>query len=200
MRILLLAAHPRSSQSIAQRALTEAARAVKGVTARDLYATYPDFNINADAEQALLLEHDIIVLQHPFYWYSAPAIIKEWLDIVLESGWAYGDGGTKLHGKYLVNALTTGGRESFYHPNGRNRFTVEELLAPFNQSAHLCGMAYLKPFVVYAARKQTREDLTAEAEAYRDWLSGLAEGRIDPTENLAEGYVLPEGFKRRHAL
>ncbi len=84
-------------------------------------------------------------LQHPFYWYSAPAIIKEWLDIVLESGWAYGDGGTKLHGKYLANALSTGGRENFYHPNGRNRFTIEELLAPFNQTAHLCGMAYLRP-------------------------------------------------------
>jgi glutathione-regulated potassium-efflux system ancillary protein KefG len=200
MRILLLTAHPRHSQSIAQRALIKAAHHIEGVTVRDLYALYPDFNIDAAAEQALLLAHDLIVLQHPFYWYSAPAIIKEWLDIVLESGWAYGEGGTKLHGKYLMNALSTGGQENFYHPEGRNRFTIEELLAPFNQTAHLCGMAYLAPFVVFAARKQTGEGLAQQAQAYRDWLSGLVAGQIDPTEHLARGYALPPGFKRRHAL
>lgn len=200
MRILLLTAHPRHSQSIAQRALSQAARDIPGVTMRDLYALYPDFNIDAAGEQAMLLEHDVIILQHPFYWYSAPAIIKEWLDIVLESGWAYGDGGNKLHGKYLMNALSTGGRENFYHPEGRNRFTIEELLAPFNQTAHLCGMAYLKPFVIFAARKQGSDVLTHQAQNYRQWLTGLAQGHTDPTEHLAGGYVLPEGFKRRHAL
>jgi len=200
MRILVLTAHPRTSQSIAQQSLSEAIDGIPHVTRRDLYALYPDFNIDPGAEQTLLMQHDVIVLQHPFYWYSAPAIIKEWLDIVLESGWAYGEGGTKLHGKYLMNAITTGGQESFYHSRGRNRFTVEELLAPFNQTAYLCGMAYLAPFSVFAARKQTAEALTAHARRYRDFLTGLAQGHIDPTVHLAADYTLPEGFKRRHAL
>lgn len=200
MRILILSAHPRSSHSIAQRAMTAAAAAVPGVTLHDLYATYPDFNIDAAAEQALLLTHDVIVLQHPFYWYSAPAIIKEWLDIVLESGWAYGTDGNKLHGKYLLSAISTGGAENFYHAKGRNRFTIEELLAPFNQTAHLCGMAYLAPFVLFQGRKMEAADLAAEAQRYAGLLRDLAEGHIEPTDHLAHGYHLPDGFKRRHAL
>lgn len=200
MRILVLSAHPRTSQSIAQHAMTAAAKDIPGVTQRDLYALYPDFNIDIAAEQHVLLAHDLIVLQHPFYWYSAPAIIKEWLDIVLESGWAYGDGGNKLHGKYLMTAISTGGLENFYHPGGRNRFTIEELLTPFNQTAHLCGMAYLQPFVVFGARKKTSDGLASETRRYRDFLTGLAQGQIDPTEHLAMDYVLPDGFRRRHAL
>jgi glutathione-regulated potassium-efflux system ancillary protein KefG len=200
MRILVLSAHPKSSQSIAQRVMGQAARGVPGLTFRDLYATYPDFNIDAASEQELLVAHDVIVLQHPFYWYSAPAIIKEWLDIVLEPGWAYGTDGNKLHGKYLMTAISTGGAESFYHAKGRNRFTIDELLAPFNQTAHLCGMAYLKPFILYQGRKMEPAELAAEAQRYADLLRGLAEGHVEPTEHLAHEYHLPEGFKRRHAL
>lgn len=200
MRLLVLTAHPRVNQSIAQKAMTRALSGLAGVTVRDLYALYPDFNIDAAAEQDALVAHDLIVLQHPFYWYSAPAIVKEWLDIVLEPGWAYGAGGTKLHGKYLMSAISTGGGADFYHAKGRNRFTVEELLSPFNQTAHLCGMAWLAPFITYAARKQNATHMVEEAERYRDLLSGFALGLIDPTEHLASGYTVPEGFKRRHAL
>ncbi|NMD07218.1 MAG: NAD(P)H oxidoreductase [Phyllobacteriaceae bacterium] len=199
MRILILAAHPKSSQSIAQRALTAAAQAVHGVTCRDLYAIYPDFNVDAAAEQAILQAHDVIVLQHPFYWYSSPALVKEWLDIVLESGWAYGPGGNKMHGKSLLSAISTGGAESFYHAKGRNRFTVEELLAPFNQTAYLCGMAYLKPFVLYEGRKKKAADLAHEAQRFGQLLHDIAQDRLDLRQHLATGYVLPDSFKRRQA-
>ena len=122
------------------------------------------------------------------------------MDIVLESGWAYGDGGNSLHGKYLMTAISTGGLETFYHADGRNRFTISELLAPFNQTAHLCGMAYLEPFVIFGARKQSADGLAASATRYRALLQGLARGDVDPSEHLADSYVLPAGFKRRHAL
>src|SRR6266545_285117 len=104
MKILILFAHPRLSGSHVQRAVHD----LPGVTFHDLYAAYPDFTIDVGHEQSLLLDHDLIVLQHPFYWYSAPAIIKEWLDLVLELGWAYGPGGTALRGKLMMNAITTG--------------------------------------------------------------------------------------------
>ena len=64
--------------------------------------------IDVRAEQELLVSHDVIVSQHPFYWYSSPALLKEWQDLVLEHGWAYGRGGTKLTGKILFNAITAG--------------------------------------------------------------------------------------------
>ncbi len=65
--------------------------------------------INVKREQALLSEHDIIVFQHPFYWYSCPAIMKEWMDLVLEYGYAYGPEAHALNGKQWLSAITTGG-------------------------------------------------------------------------------------------
>ncbi len=153
MRVLVLFAHPRLRQSVVQRAMLSAIASLDGVTIRDLYAEYPDLLIDAKREQDTLLEHDVIVLQHPLYWYSAPAIVKEWLDIVLEEGWAYGAGGRQLRGKYLLNAISTGGPQEAYHGQGRNRFPVRTLLAPFDQTAYLCGMGWLEPFVIHAGRK-----------------------------------------------
>ena len=88
MKLLILFAHPRSSASVVQRAMLRAIDGLDGVTLADLYAEYPDFDIDVAREQDRLLAHDLIVLQHPFYWYSSPAIIKEWQDLVLENGWA----------------------------------------------------------------------------------------------------------------
>lgn len=205
MKILILFAHPRLSRSQVQRALYEGVRELPGITVRDLYAAYPDFAIDVAQEQALLLDHDLIVLQHPFYWYSAPAIIKEWLDLVLEIGWAYGPGGDKLHRKFLMNAISTGGAEAAYHHSGRNRFELAELLSPFNQSAHLCGMAYLEPFAVFAGRWLTGEDLSLKVSDYQGLIEGLRDDHIDPMTRLAKGYTLPLAFeaqrpqKKRHA-
>ena len=196
MRVLVLFAHPRLRQSVVQRALLAAISGLDGITVRDLYAEYPDLMIDARREKSSLLAHDMLVLQHPFYWYSSPAVIKEWLDIVLEEGWAYGTGGDRLHGKYLLNALSTGGPQEAYHGKGRNRFPVRALLAPFDQTAYLCGMGWLEPFVVHAGRKLAEAVLTERAERYRDLLIGLRDGRLDPQHHLAEGYTLPPTFRR----
>ena len=199
MRILVLFAHPRLRQSVVQRALLASIAGLDGVTVRDLYAEYPDLMIDARREQRSLLEHDLVVLQHPFYWYSSPAVVKEWLDIVLEEGWAYGTGGNCLHGKFLLNALSTGGPHEAYHDKGRNRFPVRALLAPFDQTAYLCGMGWLEPFVVHAGRKLEPATLTSRAEQYRDLLVGLRDGRLDPHHHLAQGYTLPPSFRRAAA-
>lgn len=195
MKLLVLFAHPKVSGSVVQRAMLAAITGLEHVTIHDLYATYPDFEIDVKREQERLLSHDLIVLQHPFYWYSSPAIIKEWQDLVLENGWAYGPGGTRLAGKFLMSALSTGGSSEAYHPGGRNRFAIEELLVPFNQTAHLCAMAYLRPFVISAGRKMKPEDLTARTEAYRDLIVGLRDGRLDPMKHLAHDFALPASFK-----
>lgn len=202
MRILVLFAHPRLRQSVVQRAMLSAITGLDDITIRDLYADYPDLMIDARREQAALLAHDLLVLQHPLYWYSSPAIIKEWLDIVLEEGWAYGAGGNHLHGKYLLNALSTGGPQDAYHGKGRNRFPVRTLLAPFDQTAYLCGMGWLEPFAVHAGRKLAATALSSRAERYRDLLVGLRDGRLDPQHHLAEGFTPPPNFQRgreRHA-
>lgn len=196
MKLLVLHAHPRSTSSVVQRAMLKAISGLEGVTVADLYAEYPNLDIDVAREQQRLLAHDVIVLQHPFYWYSSPAILKEWQDLVLENGWAYGPGGTSLAGRFLISAISTGGGEAAYHREGRNRFEIHELLSPFNQTAYLCSMAYLAPFVIHGGRRMSPEQLSGAAESYRDLIVGLRDGRIDPLSMLAPGYRLPPHFPR----
>ncbi len=179
-RVLVLFAHPVLERSRVNRRLVEAIRELEGVRVHDLYEEYPTLAIDVQREQALLVEHDVIVFQHPFYWYSSPAIMKEWQDLVLEHGWAYGHGGTHLRGKITMNVITTGGPATAYHKAGYNRFTVRELLAPWDQTAHLCGMRYLAPFAVHSAlRVASDDDVAANRAAYIRLLEALRDERID---------------------
>lgn len=179
-KVLVQFAHPVLERSRVNRRLLAAARGLDGITINDLYETYPTFDLDVRREQELLLAHDVIVFQHPFYWYSTPAILKEWQDLVLEHGWAYGKGGDKLRGKLTCNATTTGGPAAAYQHEGRNRFTMRELLAPWDQTAHLCGMRFLAPFVVHGSfRLGSDEDVAPYAAAYRRLLVALRDGAID---------------------
>ncbi len=157
-RILVILAHPALQKSRVNIELVRAIEGVEGITLNDLYESYPDFLINVQREQELLLDHDIIVLQHPLYWYSGPAILKEWEDLVLEYGFAYGHEGTLLQGKKLINAISIGGTEKSYQGSGYNKFKLRDFLRPYEQAANLCGMDYLPPFVVYGTHELTNPE------------------------------------------
>ena len=179
-RVLILFAHPALEKSRVNRHLFRAPETVPGVTLVDLYEEYPDFQVDVRREQARLLEHDIIVFQHPFYWYSSPALLKEWIDLVLEHGFAYGRGGDALRGKALFNAVTTAGPREAYRPEGYNRFTVKQLLAPFDQTAHLCGMRYLAPFVIHRSLVISgAAEAAPHALAWRAAVAALAADEVD---------------------
>jgi glutathione-regulated potassium-efflux system ancillary protein KefG len=178
-RILILFAHPALQKSRVNRRMIRAARDLPGITIHDLYEAYPDFDIDVSREQKLLLEHDILVLHHPFYWYSSPAIVKEWEDLVLTHGWAYGHAGRALHGKKALSVITTGGGEEAYQREGHNRFTIRELLAPIEQTARLCGMDYLPPFAVHGTHSFTPTDIERHATDYRRLLVALRDGTVD---------------------
>lgn len=175
-RILVLFAHPAYHRSRVQRALADAVRDLDGVTFHDLYEQYWDFQLDVAHEQELLRAHDLVVFQHPFYWYSSPAILKEWQDLVLEHGFAYGEEGTALRGKRLLSVLSAGGPADAYQREGYNRFTVGELLVPFEQTARLCGMEYLPPFVVHNARALSDAEINRHAQEYRRRLEELRDG------------------------
>ena len=149
-RILLVLAHPSYERSRANRSLCESAGTPDGVTLHDLYETYPDFMIDVRREQALLVAHDIIMLQFPFYWYSMPALLKEWFDLVWLYGFAYGHDGSRLAGKTLFCVITTGGEAASYAPDGQHGHTTAEFLRPLERTAHLCGMLWEPPLIVHA--------------------------------------------------
>ena len=174
--VLVVFAHPAFQRSRVNRALITAARNTEGVTVHDLYETYPDFLIDIRDEQVLLEQHDKVVLQHPFFWYSSPALVKEWLDLVLEYRWAYGNGGTALRGKILAQAISAGGPHEAYRRDGYNHFSIRELLAPFEQTARLCGMGYAEAFTVHAANQLEDSSLADIARGYSRWLTELRDG------------------------
>jgi glutathione-regulated potassium-efflux system ancillary protein KefG len=179
-RLLILFAHPALHKSRVNQLLLSSVESLSGVTINDLYESYPNFHVNVAREQALLLEHDVIVFQHPFYWYSSPAILKQWQDLVLEYGFAYGKNGTRLHGKSVLTAISTGGPSSAYQRNGYNYFTVRELLAPFEQTVRLCGMTYLPPFVVPGVFwMQDQAELLTYGSVYRRALVALRDNAFD---------------------
>lgn len=184
-RVLVLFCHPRRRSSRVGRVLLEAIDDLPRVTLHDLYEAYPDGHIDVPHEQALLNQHDTIVMQHPFYWYSTPPLLKLWLDVVLAWGWAYGKGGTALAGKNLMQAITTGGSGGAYQHGGFNRFTIRELLAPMDQTAYLCKMRYLAPFVVHGTHALDQEAIIAAAKDYRAVIRALSEGLLPDPERTA---------------
>lgn len=177
--ILILFAHPRFEKSRVNRVLLKGIDRLPGVTLRDLYEHYPDFNVDVGREQEILTGHQIIVWHHPFYMYSGPALLKQWLDLVLEYGWAHGRGVYSLQDKIVFNALSSGGTHESYAPNGHNRFTIREFLTPFEQIARLCRMTYLPPFVVQGTHLLTEAELALHAALYRTLLERLARGEFD---------------------
>ncbi len=172
-RILVNFAHPRFESSVANKLMVAAVKDLEGITFNDLYESYPDYLIDIKKEQKLLLEHDIIVFQHPLYWYSAPSLLKEWQDLVLEAGFAYGDQGFQLKGKYWINSVTMGGTFESYSSEGYNQFPLDESLKPFEQTAKFCGMKFLQPFTIYDVLRASKEELVDEAEAFRKHLISL---------------------------
>ncbi|WP_367871285.1 NAD(P)H-dependent oxidoreductase [Luteolibacter sp. Populi] len=175
-KVLVVFAHPAFQRSRVNRALVKVAESIEDVTVHDLYETYPDFLIDVRDEQKLMEEHDAVVIQHPFFWYSSPALVKEWLDLVLEYRWAYGEGGDRLKGKILAQAISAGGPEDAYRREGSNFFTVRELLAPYEQTARLCGMGYAQAFTVHGANDLNPAALAECSQRYASWLSALCDG------------------------
>lgn len=162
----VIAAHPHLRESRVTRRLLDQARAADRVLVRDLYASYPDYDIDVRAEQAGAAQAGLIVLLHPIQWYSMPPLMKLWLDEVLTYGWAYGHGGHALRGKDLWLVTSTGGAESAYHPGGYNRYFFDAFLPPYEQTAALCGMRFLPPLVLHGAHRVAAAELEAHAQVF----------------------------------
>jgi glutathione-regulated potassium-efflux system ancillary protein KefG len=179
-KILILFAHPSQHRSEINLPLIQASSSIEAVTVVDLYAEYPDYCIDIEREQQRLREHDVIVFMFPLYWYSTPAILKEWQDLVLEYGFAYGHDGTALHGKTLLCAITAGGAENAYQTQGYNHFSIRELLRPIEQTATLCGISYLPPYALFGSRTALEDgNLDEHIENWQQILICLQQKRID---------------------
>jgi len=178
--LIVYFAHPGHRFSHVNAEMFAEAQAVTGITLVDLYAEYPRFDIDIDREQQRLLDHDVILFQFPLFWYSTPSLVKEWQDLVLEHGFAYGAGGTRLAGKRMMLAITAAGPQDAYAPEGYQHHHLRTFLRPLEQTATLCKMRFLPPYVLYGALKAPAAGQVApHATGYRRLLEGLRDDRFD---------------------
>lgn len=187
--LLLYYAHPGHQHSRVNRRMFDMAAKQSVLTAVDLYAKYPRLNIDVDAEQQLLIDHDIILFQFPLFWYSCPALVKQWLDLVLEHGFAYGTGGDKLKDKTMMLAVTAAGPEEAYTKEGYQHHDLRTFLTPFEQTANLCQMRFAAPFVLYGSLQADEARIEQHINGYTTLLDGLTEGALS-AEDLASDECL----------
>ncbi len=188
-KIVILVFHPVLHKSRVNRVLLSAVEGLKGVNIRYIYDLYPDYQIDIKAEQEVLQQHDIIVWQHPMYWYSSPSLLKEWLDLVLEHGFAYGKAGRALEGKSVLSAITSGGRRDVYGSEKGLKFSIRDLLAPFEQTVNLCRMRYLPPFVTHGTHLLRMDQIAMAAEDYLRIIEGLRDGSFPEEELMKLEYI-----------
>lgn len=181
-RILVLFAHPMIHRSNVNKALIAGIADLEDVTIHDLYAHYPDYDVDVVQEQNLLDTHDIIIFQFPLYWYAPPPILKVWQDMVLQYGYSYGQSGHALLNKKFMNVVTAGATQSAYSETGKNRFALTDFLKPIEQMAVFNGMRYLPPYIIYGAYRIRKRDIIYHVDEYRTLLIGLREGHIRFTD------------------
>ena len=194
-RLLVYYAHPGHKHSHVNKYMAQAATAIDGITFVDLYREYPRFDINTDVEQQRLVDHDVILFQFPLFWYSTPSIIKEWEDLVLEHGFAYGTDGDKLEGKRMMLAITAAGPIDAYSAGGYQHYALRDFLRPLEQTARLCGMHFASPYVLYSSLRAPKTGaVDPHVEGYRRLLEAIRDERYDWDEPEGRDFVTCESL------
>lgn len=139
--VLVLLAHPDITKSKANAALSQTATEVKGVQVVNIY----DYPVTPDAYREAVKQAKTLVYEFPLYWMSSPHLLKQWTDEVFMSFVSEG----LIKGKHLMVVTTTGSEEEAYQHGGRNKYTMEEYLRPFEGQANHAEMIWEKPLVVY---------------------------------------------------
>lgn len=160
MQTLIVVIHPNLHQSVVnKRWMNELKKHPEKYTIYDLHGEYPDEKIDIIKEQKLIEGFNKVVFQFPFYWFNCPPFFKKWLDEVLTYGWAYGSkSGYQLQGKKISLAITAGIDETDYTMNGRYRYTMKELTAPFETTFQYVKADYQPAFVFYGMEHNAKAD------------------------------------------
>lgn len=149
MQTLLLFSHTYWEQSKVNKALLESAKTLSNISIHNLNTTYPDGDIHLQSELELLKKADRIVCQFPLFWFSTPAIMKEWQDKVL-SHIHYSDNPRALEHKKFSIITTAGGEASSY--DGHHGYSLDTLLSPiYNAFAYSYCDVDKKAYCIYKA-------------------------------------------------
>ncbi|MEU6878742.1 NAD(P)H-dependent oxidoreductase [Streptomyces sp. NPDC046712] len=145
------------------------------------------------AEQEKVRWSDAVILQFPMWWFSAPAILKGWIDRVFTSGFGYGPevpppySEGALAGRRALVSVTAGARESSFSERGIHG-RLADVLHPLQHGLFwFTGMEPLEPFAVYEANELPEERVEVAKRAYAGRLDGLFTDEPVPYRTLVGG-------------
>lgn len=109
---------------------------------------------------------DLMLWQHPLWWFGLPAILKGWVDRVFAMGRTYGGGrlyeNGLFKGKRAMLSLTTGGPAEAYAEGGFNG-DIHAVLRPIHRGIlQFTGFNVLAPHIIFAPvrlRDDQRKDI-----------------------------------------
>ena len=134
---LMILAHPSINESIGNKIISNKIANQENTVIRHLDKLYVDFKIDIKAEQEALLATDTIIFQFPLFWYSTPAILKHWIDKVIQYGFAFGADSYKLKGKKIIVSFTIGSSVKDYPSE-----IIDKITFPLQGLASYCKMEY----------------------------------------------------------
>lgn len=183
-KILILFAHPLYEKSRVNQIINNYIPDSEYITFNDLYEEYPDFEIDTNREQDLILNHDIIIWQHPFYWYSCPALLKQWMDMVLHFETENDLDIHQLKGKAVFQVMSIGPQNHSYLDNRPDDRDTLDYLLPFQKTVEFSNMQYLPPYMVRIDKMNSLVDIHKKGRNYGYILEALISNFVSAQEIL----------------
>ncbi|MFD1954409.1 NAD(P)H-dependent oxidoreductase [Paenibacillus thailandensis] len=187
MKTLVIVTHPSIETSVVNKRWVEELRKYpEKYTVHELHKVYPDGKIDVEQEQKWVESHDNLILQFPIYWFNCPPLLKKWLDDVLAYGWAYGsNGGDKLKNRKVALGVSAGIKEENYRATGRYRYTLEQILVPFETTFLYCKANYRSFFAFYGMENEPGDNVPGmENETSESQLDRSARNYLNFIDNL----------------
>lgn len=151
LKTLILVAHPKEQDSATQAFLKQALTAATDPEIKRRVLQMPnEAGFNAQTEMKDVLAAERLIFQFPLYWYSAPAIMQQWLTDCLLSPYK-----EKLRGKELGLVVSTGRPLAEFSMGKRQHYSLSELLRPLAAVADNLGMQQMPYFLVAQFAYQT---------------------------------------------
>jgi len=163
-KTLVIMAHSNPKDSKFNKVIQEALQEEETIIYKDIKSLYDNFNFDVKKEQQDIIDAQKIVFQFPLYWYTAPSILKQWVDDIFAYDFAFKYNEAKewealaLVGKKFQMVVTLGGSKEEYEEIGIN---INNCLSSYSSTALVLGMEEQKPYLLYGvdSNKYSNEEL-----------------------------------------
>lgn len=177
MNILYVYTHPDQhslNAELMRNGLKSLQDAGHEVILSDLYAR--EFSL--DTEQFKISRANHIIFQFPLWWFSMPAIMKDWMDRVFTKGFAYDTGKMftdgLLRGKTASLTITMQSPLSSYKNDGVHGHELDDFLLPIQHTLRFTGIETLPSFTVYDAHQLDEVRFQSVMQEYKNYLANYA--------------------------